>query len=42
MTVRVTADAVLVEKLVVAPFILAPILLVMLVWLFVSSRRRKK
>ena len=42
VTVRVTADAVVVEKLVVAPFVLLPILLVMLVWLFVSSRRRKK
>ena len=40
--VRITADAVVVEKLVVAPFVLLPILLVMLVWLFVSSRRRKK
>lgn len=40
--VRITADAVVVEKLVVAPFVLLPILLVMLVWLFVSSRKRKK
>ena len=42
VTVRVTADAVVVEKLVVAPFVLLPILLVMLVWLFVSGRKRKK
>lgn len=42
VTVRVTADAVVVEKLVVAPFLLLPILLVMLLWLFVSSRKRKK
>ena len=42
VTVRVTADAVGGEKLVVAPFVLLPILLVMMVWLFVSSRRRKK
>ena len=40
--VRITADAVVVEKLVVAPFVLLPILLVMMVWLFVSSRKRKK
>ena len=42
VTVRVTADAVIVEKLVVAPFVLAPILLVMLVWLLVATRKRKK
>jgi sortase A len=42
VTVRVTADAVVVEKLVVAPFVLLPILLVMLVWLFASGRKRKK
>ena len=40
-TVRVTADAVIVEKLVVAPFVLAPILLVMFIWLLVSTRKRK-
>ena len=39
--VRVTADAVIVEKLVVAPFVLVPILLVMLVWLLVSTRKRR-
>ena len=41
-TVRVTADAVIVEKLVVAPFVLVPILLVMLVWMLIDSRKRKK
>ncbi len=41
VTVRVTADAVLVEKLVVAPFVLLPILLVMMIWLFVGGRKRK-
>ena len=40
-TVRVTADAVVVEKLVVAPFLLVPILLILLVWLLVSTRKRK-
>ena len=41
-TVRVTADAVIVEKLVVAPFVLVPILFVMLVWLLISTGKRKK
>ncbi len=41
VTVRVTADAVLVEKLVVAPFILAPILLVMLLWLMITTRKKR-
>lgn len=40
--VRVTADAVIVEKLVVAPFVLAPILLFMLIALLVSTRKKKK
>jgi len=40
-TVRVTADAMIVEKLVVAPFVLLPILLVLLVWLLVTTRKRK-
>ena len=40
-TVRVTADAVIVEKLVVAPFLLIPILFVLLIWLLVSTRKRK-
>ena len=40
--VRITADAVVVEKLVVAPFVLLPILLVMMIWLFASTGKRKK
>lgn len=40
-TVRVTADAVVVEKLVVAPFLLIPILFVMFIWLLISTRKRK-
>jgi len=39
--VRVTGDAVIIEKLVVAPFVLLPILLVMLIWLLISTRKRK-
>lgn len=39
--VRVTADAAIVEKLVVAPFVLLPILLLMFVWLMISTRKRK-
>ena len=42
VTVRVTADAVIVEKLVVAPFVLLPILLMMLLWLLAATRKRKK
>ena len=37
--VRVTADAIIVDKLLVAPFVLAPILLVMLVWLLIPKRK---
>ena len=40
--VRITADAVVVEKLVVAPFVLLPILLVMMIWLFAGTGKRKK
>ena len=40
-TVRVTADAVIIEKLVVAPFVLLPILLIMFLWLIVSTGKRK-
>ena len=40
--VRVTADAVIVEKLVVAPFVLAPILLLMLVALLIPNPNKKK
>lgn len=38
--VRVTADAIIVEKMVVAPFVLAPILLVMLIALLVTTRKK--
>ena len=40
-TVRITADALVIEKMVVAPFVLVPILLVMLVFLLVSTRKKK-
>ena len=40
--VRVTADAVIIEKLVVAPFVLAPILLVMFIILLIPSPKKKK
>lgn len=39
--VRVTADAMIIEKLVVAPFVLAPILLVMFVALLITTRKKK-
>lgn len=41
-TVRVTADAVIIEKLVVAPFVLAPILLMLLILLLFTTRKKKK
>lgn len=41
-TVRVTADAVIVEKLVVAPFVLIPILLVTVVILLVPKRKKTR
>ena len=31
----------IVEKLVVAPFVLLPILFVMFIWLLITTRRRK-
>lgn len=40
-TVRVTADAMIIEKLVVAPFVLLPILFVMFIWLLISTRKRR-
>lgn len=40
--VRVTADAVIIEKLVVAPFVLAPILLIMLIALLIPNPNKKK
>jgi len=39
--VRVTADAMIIEKMVVVPFVLAPILLVMLIALLVSTRKKR-
>lgn len=41
-TVRVTADAVVVEKLVVAPFVLVPILLIMLIVLLLTTPKKKR
>jgi len=38
--VRVTADAVVVEKLIVAAFLLVPILLLLLVWLMIPRRKK--
>ena len=38
--VRITADAVIIEKLVVAPFVLAPMLLLLLVWLMIPKRKK--
>ena len=40
-TIRVPADAVIVEKLVVAPFLLIPILFVLFIGLIISTRKRK-
>ena len=39
---RVTADALQIEPFVVAPMIAVPILLLLLIWLLVSTRRKKK
>lgn len=39
--VRVTADAVIIEKMVVVPFVLVPILFVMLIGLLVSTPKKK-
>ena len=39
-TVRVNADAVVIEKLVVAPFLLAPVLLLALLFLLIPKRKR--
>lgn len=38
--VRVTADAVVVEKLLVVPFLLIPILLLLFIWLMIPKRRK--
>lgn len=42
VVVRVTTDAVIIDKLTVAPFVLAPILLLMLIWMLVSTGRKSK
>lgn len=40
-TLHVTADAIQVEPLLVAPLVAAPILLLLLIWLLISTRRKK-
>lgn len=42
VTVRVTTDAVIIDKLTVAPFVLAPILLLMLIWMLFSTGRKSQ
>ena len=39
--IRITADAMVVEKMLVMPFVLLPILLVMLIFLLVATRQPK-
>lgn len=41
VTVRVTADAVVIDRLIVAPFVLAPMLLLLLIALLVTTRKKK-
>lgn len=41
VVIRVTADAVVIDKLIVAPFVLAPILFILLVWMLISTRKKK-
>ena len=40
--VRVSADALLIDKAIVAPLVAVPLLLLLLVWLLIKTRRRKK
>ena len=40
--VRVTADAMQIEPVIVAPIVAVPMLLLLLIWVLVSSRKRKK
>ena len=40
--VRVTADAMQIEPMIVAPIVAVPMLLLLLIWVLVSSRKRKK
>ncbi len=39
--IRVTADAVQIEPLIMAPLVAAPMLLILLVWLLVTSRKKR-
>ena len=39
--VRVTADAIQIEPMIVAPFVAAPMLLLLLIWLMLPKRRRR-
>ena len=38
---RVTADAIKIEPIITAPIMALPLLLVLLLWLLVSNRKRK-
>ena len=40
--VRVTADAMQIEPMIVAPIVAVPMLLLLLIWVLISSRKRKK
>ena len=42
VVVRVTADAMIVEKLIVAPFILVPVLLLALVFMLIPNRKKRR
>ncbi len=42
VTVRVTADAIIIDKTVVAPFVLAPILIILLITLLVYTGKKKR
>ncbi len=39
--IRVTADAIQIEPIIVAPIVAVPMLLLLLIWLLVSTRKRK-
>ncbi len=41
-SVRVTADAMQIEPIIVAPLVAVPMLLVLLIWLLVSTRKKKR
>ena len=40
MIVRVTADAMIVDKLIVAPFVLLPLIIILLLWVFFGSNKK--